>query len=61
MAIRSHGADRIMELAKDGPFANLLGRVSEPEDVAAVTLFLCRPESRQITGQAIHTSAGQVL
>jgi len=50
----------IEDLIKSGPLSNLLGRVSMPEDVAAAILFLCRPESRQITGQAIHTSAGAV-
>jgi NAD(P)-dependent dehydrogenase (short-subunit alcohol dehydrogenase family) len=44
-----------------GPLANLLGRVSEPEDVANVIVFLCLPASRQITAQAVHTSAGAVV
>ena len=44
-----------------GPLANLLGRASDPEDVANVIVFLCLPESRQITGQVINTSAGLVL
>jgi NAD(P)-dependent dehydrogenase (short-subunit alcohol dehydrogenase family) len=38
-----------------------LQRPSEPEDVAGVIVFLCLPESRQITGQVIHTSAGLVV
>jgi NAD(P)-dependent dehydrogenase (short-subunit alcohol dehydrogenase family) len=44
-----------------GPLANLLGRVSEPEDVANVIAFLCLPASRQITGQVVHVSAGAVV
>jgi NAD(P)-dependent dehydrogenase (short-subunit alcohol dehydrogenase family) len=44
-----------------GPLANLLHRVAEPEDVANVILFLCLPESSQITGQVINTSAGLVV
>ena len=44
-----------------GPLENLLHRASEAEDVANVILFLCLPESRQITGQVIHTSAGLVV
>jgi NAD(P)-dependent dehydrogenase (short-subunit alcohol dehydrogenase family) len=48
-------------LVSSGPLANLFQRVSEAEDVAAVAVFLCSPESRQITGQVIHTSAGQVI
>lgn len=45
----------------DGPLGNLLQRVADPEDVAAVILFLCEPASRQVTGQTIHTSAGAVV
>jgi NAD(P)-dependent dehydrogenase (short-subunit alcohol dehydrogenase family) len=45
----------------DGPLGNLLGRVSEPEDVAEVVVFLCLPGSKQITAQTIHTSAGAVV
>jgi NAD(P)-dependent dehydrogenase (short-subunit alcohol dehydrogenase family) len=47
--------------AREGPMANLLRRPSTPEDVAAVIVFLCLPDSRQITGQTIHTSAGAVV
>ncbi len=46
---------------KDGPLANLLQRVSEPEDIAAAILFLCEPGSRQITGQTIHVSGGAIV
>lgn len=45
----------------EGPLANLLGRASDPEDVADAIVYLCRPGSRQITGQTIHTSAGAVV
>ena len=48
------------QAARTGQVANLLGRASEPEDVSGVIVFLCRPESRQITGQVLHTSAGLV-
>ena len=47
--------------ATSGPLANLLHRPSEADDVANVIVFLCRPESRQITGQVINTSAGLVV
>jgi hypothetical protein len=43
-----------------GPLENLSHRVSMPEDVAAANV-LCLPESKQIRGQTIHTSAGQCL
>ncbi len=37
------------------------GTVGEPEDVAAVALFLASPESKQITGQAIVVDGGWVI
>jgi NAD(P)-dependent dehydrogenase (short-subunit alcohol dehydrogenase family) len=46
---------------REGPVANLLQRISEPEDVAQTVLFLCLPASRQITGQTVHVSAGAVV
>lgn len=46
---------------REGPLSNLLGRVSEPEDIAEAVLFLCLHSSRQITGQTIHVSAGAVI
>jgi 3-oxoacyl-[acyl-carrier protein] reductase len=36
-------------------------KVSEPEDVAAVALFLAAPESKQITGQSIVVDGGWVI
>jgi NAD(P)-dependent dehydrogenase (short-subunit alcohol dehydrogenase family) len=54
-------ADALQRVASSGPLENLFHRVSQPEDVAAVILFLCLPASRQITGQTIHTSAGAVV
>ena len=54
-------AEALQHLASSGPLENLFHRVSQPEDVAAAVLFLCLPESRQITGQTIHTSAGAVV
>ena len=56
------GGDAELDQAvKSGPRSNLLGRVSEPDDVAQVIVFLCLPASRQITGQTIHVSAGGVV
>jgi NAD(P)-dependent dehydrogenase (short-subunit alcohol dehydrogenase family) len=48
-------------IVSSGPLENLLHRVSDAEDVAAVILFLCLPASRQMTGQVVHTSAGLVI
>jgi NAD(P)-dependent dehydrogenase (short-subunit alcohol dehydrogenase family) len=53
-------ADR-QRLVEQGPLENLFHRVSLPEDVAAAIVFLCLPESRQITAQTLHTSAGAVV
>ena len=55
------GPDKLAAATASGPLSNLLKRYSEPEDVANVIVFLCLPDSRQITGQVIHTSAGLVV
>lgn len=38
-----------------------LGRVATAEDVASVIAFLCAPESRHMTGQALNVSGGTVM
>lgn len=48
-------------IVSSGPLENLLHRASEADDVANVILFLCLPQSRQMTGQVLHTSAGTVV
>ena len=53
--------DDYQRVVSSGPLENLLHRPSEGEDVAKVILFLCLPESRQMTGQVLHTSAGLVV
>jgi NAD(P)-dependent dehydrogenase (short-subunit alcohol dehydrogenase family) len=53
--------DQLQQLMREGPIANLLQRISQPEDIAATILFLCLPASRQITGQTIHVSAGAIV
>ena len=55
------GEDGFDRAVTRGPVANLFRRVSEPDDVAAAVVFLCLPESRQITAQTIHTSVGAVI
>jgi 3-oxoacyl-[acyl-carrier protein] reductase len=40
---------------------SLLGRIGDPEDVAAAVDFLCRPESRHITGTILRVDGGQAL
>lgn len=58
---RAFTPERLAAALTAGPIANLLGRISEPEDIAAVALFLCQPASRQITGQTVHVSAGAIV
>jgi NAD(P)-dependent dehydrogenase (short-subunit alcohol dehydrogenase family) len=55
------GSEAVTERARSGVAANLFGRPSMPEDVAAAVVFLACPQSRQITGQTIHTSAGGIV
>jgi NAD(P)-dependent dehydrogenase (short-subunit alcohol dehydrogenase family) len=55
------GPEFLQNAVSSGGMENLFHRVSQPEDVAAAVLFLCLPGSRQITGQAIHTSAGNIV
>lgn len=61
MTLRARSREQLDDMAKQGPVANYFGRVAEPDDVAAAITFLCLPDSRQITGQVIHTSAGAVV
>ena len=36
---------------------NLLGQLQQPEEIAAMVLYLCSPAARSITGQAIRVDA----
>jgi len=38
-----------------------LKRIAEPDEIAAAIDFLCRPESRHITGQVLRVDGGQAL
>ena len=40
---------------------NLVGRLGQPEEVAAVVAMLCRPASAYLTGQSIHVNGGGYL
>jgi NAD(P)-dependent dehydrogenase (short-subunit alcohol dehydrogenase family) len=56
------GDDAALQAAVEaGPLANLLRRFSTPDDVAGVIVWLCTPDAAQLTGQTIHTSAGNVV
>jgi NAD(P)-dependent dehydrogenase (short-subunit alcohol dehydrogenase family) len=56
-----NGGEHLAGMVREGPLANLTGRVADPQDVADVVRFLCLPESKQITAQVINTSAGLVV
>jgi NAD(P)-dependent dehydrogenase (short-subunit alcohol dehydrogenase family) len=58
---RMASEDQFERTVSSGPMENLTHTVTEPEDVAAVIVFLCSPASRQITGQTIHPSAGFIV
>jgi NAD(P)-dependent dehydrogenase (short-subunit alcohol dehydrogenase family) len=53
--------DKIDDSLRSGPLANMLQRISQPDDIAAVIVFLCLPASRQITAQTVHVSAGAIV
>jgi len=40
---------------------NPQGRIIDPKEVAAAVVWLCLPESRSITGQAITVAGGEVM
>ena len=61
MNFKERSREELQAQVATGPMKNLLGRFAEPEDVAAVVVFLCLPASRQITAQTLHTSAGAVV
>jgi NAD(P)-dependent dehydrogenase (short-subunit alcohol dehydrogenase family) len=46
---------------ESGAAATPLGRIAEPDDVAALIAFLLSPPARQITGQAIAVDGGLTL
>jgi len=47
----------ISQAATDNP----LGRIAEPEDIAAMAVFLATDGSRHVTGQTLHVNGGQFL
>lgn len=48
------------EIAEAGS-ENPLGRIAQPDDIAAMAVFLASSASRHITGQTLHINGGQYL
>jgi NAD(P)-dependent dehydrogenase (short-subunit alcohol dehydrogenase family) len=59
--LTARGDEAYERIVSSGPMENLFHRAAEAQDVADAIVFLCLPESRQITGQVLHTSAGLVV
>jgi len=58
MTARPGGDEAYRRLVSSGPLEHLFHRPAEAQDVADAIVFLCLPESRQITGQVLYTSGG---
>jgi 3-oxoacyl-[acyl-carrier protein] reductase len=58
MTARPGGDEAYRRLVSSGPLEHLFHRPAEAQDVADAIVFLCPPESRQITGQVLYTNGG---
>jgi 3-oxoacyl-[acyl-carrier protein] reductase len=52
-----HSEAELQAMARQVP----LGRMGQPDDVAAVAVFLASPEARHVTGQVVHVNGGAYL
>jgi 3-oxoacyl-[acyl-carrier protein] reductase len=52
-----HSEAEVQSMARQVP----LGRMGQPDDVAAVAVFLVSAEARHITGQVVHVNGGAYL
>lgn len=57
MGAATRTAEQVAEWSSWSP----LGRLGEPDDVAAAALFLASPDSCYITGQALNVTGGMVM
>lgn len=55
------GAEKLAELVRDSPIANPMGEIIEPGDIASAVAFLTSDESKHLTGQVLHVSAGSIM
>ena len=62
MALRAETSGRSMRELEEARDARIpIGRPNEPEDIAAMAVFLAGPGGRNITGQAINVDGGLVM
>ena len=47
--------------AAQGAARHPSGRLQEPEEIAAMAVFLASPHARNITGQTLNVDGGQVM
>jgi len=60
--IRTPLAERLPEKVRAQAVAETaLGRMGEPEDVAAAVAFLCSERARHVTGSVLTVDGGQLL
>jgi NAD(P)-dependent dehydrogenase (short-subunit alcohol dehydrogenase family) len=52
-----HSEAEVQAMARQVP----LGRMGQPDDVAAVAVFLASADARHVTGQVIHVNGGAYL
>lgn len=60
-AISSRTGESVEQLRQNKAAASPLQSLVDPDDVAAVVAFLCRPDAKAMTGQDINVSAGAVM
>lgn len=62
LVVRAEEQGISLEEARERHYAQIpLGRANEPEDIAAMAVFLASPGARNITGQAYNVDGGLVL
>ncbi len=52
-----HGEDELAAMARAVP----LGRMAQPDDIAAVATFLASDDARYVTGQTVHVNGGSYM